>query len=246
MLGLLYLHHLVLWNHCGSVENCCKIYRYSIFRWVSSISWLNDWVPGQKCVSKLTVIGSDKGLAPDRQAIIWTNAGTLLTGTLKTNFNEILIEIHTFSFNKMHLKISSGKCWPVYLGPNVLISCVLFSEMFLCLERLLILHPQSAATWHKLASIYAHIYTNEQKPRKQCPVDGELRTSIITLSPDLPCDMGNLSLESQQAGELYSSLPTEGCVFGTSSLLQATTDCACGQQCISPRDLVATCLIRTR
>ena len=31
------------------------------------------------CVSKLTIIGSDNGLSPDRrQAIIWTNAGILL------------------------------------------------------------------------------------------------------------------------------------------------------------------------
>ena len=29
-------------------------------------------------------------------AIIWTNAGILLIGTLETNFNEILSEIHTF------------------------------------------------------------------------------------------------------------------------------------------------------
>ena len=33
------------------------------------------------CVSKLTIIGSDNGLSPDRrQAIIWTNAGILLIG----------------------------------------------------------------------------------------------------------------------------------------------------------------------
>ena len=32
------------------------------------------------CVSRLTIIGSDNGLSPDRrQAIIWTNAGILLT-----------------------------------------------------------------------------------------------------------------------------------------------------------------------
>ena len=30
------------------------------------------------------------------QAIIWTNAETLLIGSLGTNFSEILIEIHTF------------------------------------------------------------------------------------------------------------------------------------------------------
>ena len=50
------------------------------------------------CVSKLTIIGSDNGLSPDRrQAIIWTNAGlSLLIGPLGTNFSEILIEILTF------------------------------------------------------------------------------------------------------------------------------------------------------
>ena len=31
-----------------------------------------------------------------RHAIIWTNAGLLLTGSLETNFSEILIEIYTF------------------------------------------------------------------------------------------------------------------------------------------------------
>ena len=37
-----------------------------------------------KCVSKLTLIGSDNGLAPGRhQAIIWTNAILLLTGPLE-------------------------------------------------------------------------------------------------------------------------------------------------------------------
>ena len=33
---------------------------------------------GRLCISKLTIIGSDNGLAPNRrQAIIWTNAATL-------------------------------------------------------------------------------------------------------------------------------------------------------------------------
>ena len=73
------------------------------------------------CVGKLTIIGSDNGLSPGRrQAIIWTNAGTLLIGPLGTNFNETLIEIHTFSFKKIHLKISSGKWRPFCLGLNVL------------------------------------------------------------------------------------------------------------------------------
>ena len=77
------------------------------------------WVT-QICISKFTIIGSDNGLWPiRRQAIIWTNAGILLIQTLGTNFSEILIQIHTFSNKKMHLKMSSGIC-PFCLGPNVL------------------------------------------------------------------------------------------------------------------------------
>ena len=73
------------------------------------------------CVGKLTIIGSDNGLAPRRrQAIIWTSAGILLISPLETNFNEILIENHTFSFKKIHLKMSSGKWRPFCLGLNVL------------------------------------------------------------------------------------------------------------------------------
>ena len=35
------------------------------------------------CISNLTIIGSDNGLSPGRrQAIIWTNAGILLTWSL--------------------------------------------------------------------------------------------------------------------------------------------------------------------
>ena len=93
------------------------------------------------CVGKLSIIGSDNGLSPSRrQAIIWTNAGILLIGTLATNFSEISIEIYTFSFKKMHLNMSSGKWRPCCVGLNVLRShrgsylllyyhrCVLWSE----------------------------------------------------------------------------------------------------------------------
>ena len=41
------------------------------------------------CIGNLTIIGSDNGLLPDwRQAIIWTNVGMLLIGTLGTNFSK--------------------------------------------------------------------------------------------------------------------------------------------------------------
>ena len=73
------------------------------------------------CVSRLTITGSDNGLSPGwRQAIIWTNAGILLIGPLGTNFSEILIGIYTFSFKKMHFKMSSGKWRPFCLGLDVL------------------------------------------------------------------------------------------------------------------------------
>ena len=74
------------------------------------------------CVGNLNIIGPDNGLSPGRrQTIIWTNAGILLVGPLGTNFSEILIEIHTFWFNKMRCKLSSEKWRPFCLGLNVLI-----------------------------------------------------------------------------------------------------------------------------
>ena len=71
------------------------------------------------CVSKLSIIGSDNGLSPNRrQAIIWTNDGILLIRPIGTNFNEILIEINIISFKEIHLKMSSGKWRPFCLGLN--------------------------------------------------------------------------------------------------------------------------------
>ena len=81
------------------------------------------------CVGKLTIIGSDYGLSPGRRhAIIWTNARILLIGPLVTNFSEILIEIHTFSFKKMLLKMSSGKWRPLcqWITVPVIFLCLLF------------------------------------------------------------------------------------------------------------------------
>ena len=71
------------------------------------------------CVCKLTTIGSDNGLSPGRgQAIIWTPAGIFLIGPLRTNFSEILIWIQTFSFKKMHLKMSSAE-WRQFVSASM-------------------------------------------------------------------------------------------------------------------------------
>ena len=80
------------------------------------------------CVGKLTIIDSDNGLSPGRrQAIIWTNAGIVLIGPLGTNSSQIVIGIQTFSFKKMHLKVSSAKWRPFCLGFNVLSNAELLS-----------------------------------------------------------------------------------------------------------------------
>ena len=70
-------------------------------------TWLTTWgLVTYIYMNKLTSIGSDIGLLPRQcQAIIWTNGGILLIGPLGTNFSEILIEIYTFQFKKMHLKM---------------------------------------------------------------------------------------------------------------------------------------------
>ena len=45
----------------------------------------------------------------------------LSIGPSGMNFSEVLLEIHSFSFKKIHLKMSSGKWRPLCLGVNVLI-----------------------------------------------------------------------------------------------------------------------------
>ena len=73
------------------------------------------------CITNLTITGSGNGLLPGQcQAITWTNAAILLIRTLGTSFSKIISEIHTFSFTKMHLKMSSGIWWPFCIGLNVL------------------------------------------------------------------------------------------------------------------------------
>ena len=91
------------------------------YKYILSITFTHSGRVTHMCASKLTIIASGNNrLSPDRrQAIIWTNAGILLIGPSGTNFNEILIEIHTFSFKKMHLKMSSGNWRPFCLGFNM-------------------------------------------------------------------------------------------------------------------------------
>ena len=101
---------------------------WRIDRSLSSMRSFNSLRPSDICVRNLTIIGSDNGLLPGRhQAIICTNDGILLIGPLGTNFNEILIKILTFSFQTIHLKMSSGNGDHFCPGLNVLTACTILS-----------------------------------------------------------------------------------------------------------------------
>ena len=69
---------------------------------------------------KEAIIGSDNGLSPvRRQAITWTDDDLLFIRPSGTNISENLIEIHTFPFKKMHLKMSA-EVGPSCLSLNML------------------------------------------------------------------------------------------------------------------------------
>ena len=102
--------------------SCIHIHKYKVrIRILLSVKLAHWGRVTHICVGNLSIIGPDNGLSPRRrQAIIWTNAGILLIGLWGTNFSEILIGIHTFSFKKIRLKMSSAKRRPFCIGLNVL------------------------------------------------------------------------------------------------------------------------------
>ena len=110
--------------YCLYIEEapCFSLAILLLIGWVGT-SFLTHWGRVTHiCISKLTIIGSDNGLTPDRhQAIIRTNVDLLLIGPLETNVNEILMKIRYFQFTKMHLKMSYAKWCPFCLRLNVLI-----------------------------------------------------------------------------------------------------------------------------
>ena len=85
---------------------CCLLCR-------DTLIWLTE---AERRIYAPVKYSSDNGLSPGRhQSIILNNAGILLIGPLETNLSEILIEIDTFSFKNMYLKMSSGR-WSPYLS----------------------------------------------------------------------------------------------------------------------------------
>ena len=146
------LVHCYMYNHdntlCATGPRHVKISPrlspiWSQGQWMWVIRTLTHWgLVTHICVNKVTTIDADNGLSPgQRQTIIWANAEILLIGPLGTNFSEILVKIQTFSFRKMHLKMSSGKWRPFCLGLNVLSYSGNLGEIFLAIYHSKLLRP---------------------------------------------------------------------------------------------------------
>ena len=111
------IQFMISWYIIQVNNNMIKL---QIFEFIHTYALFTHWGRvANICVNKLTIIASDNGLSSGRrQAIIWTNDGILVIWPLGMNFSEILSEIHTFSFKKMHFKTSSAKWRPFCIDLN--------------------------------------------------------------------------------------------------------------------------------
>ena len=110
-------------------------------------------------VSKLIIIGSDKGLLHGQhQAIISNNAGILLIKPLGNNFNEMFINIHILSFNQIHFEMSSGKWHPFCLSINVLTINMLVDLGINLLSHNILPGIFSYTMWSVIMAIYGTIF----------------------------------------------------------------------------------------
>ena len=123
-----YWFHLCCICYQSSSITYCVIFHQDIKRFnsIAVISMYSHYVIVAKWQIYASVnwatFGSDNCLVPGRhQAIVWTNAGVLLSRPSETNFCEILIVIHISTSKKMNLILLFTKCWPFCLSPNVLI-----------------------------------------------------------------------------------------------------------------------------
>ena len=94
-------------------------HRFMWYFWTSYLNvWLTHWCRVTHiCVDKLTIIGSDMACRLDSTKPL--SEPVLEYCQLETNFSEISIGIQTFSFKKVHLKMSTW--WrPFCIGLKVL------------------------------------------------------------------------------------------------------------------------------
>ena len=130
------------------------------------------------CVSKLTIIGSDNGLSPDRrQTIIWTNDGMILSiRNLGTNLSEILSKIHTFSFTKMHLQMSSAaiSSWPQCLKSYVVQLCITLPQRpppyHICIAVLLDHSPHPGQVYMHKTGLFCYSARRRNTQRRMKPM----------------------------------------------------------------------------
>ena len=129
-IGLTLSTYMYLTGHYRLVKKYMKIYFVSnfptrpIFDAMASMDLdvhkrlLTHW--GRVCIYasvNWVIIGSGNGLSPLRhEATTWLNAKIIVNWNPETKFTHILIEIETFPFKKMHLKMSSAKCWQFCLS----------------------------------------------------------------------------------------------------------------------------------
>ena len=107
------------WDTCPYIDK-----QYALYFIIYS---LNHWDRmTHLCVNKLTSIGLDNGLSPGWcQAIVRSNTGMIVP--VGTDVSELSIEVHTLSFKKMHLNMTSGKWRSLCLIINVLNSAFFFN-----------------------------------------------------------------------------------------------------------------------
>ena len=165
---IIWLHMQMWWNHLPhTVKKMHACIAYPLTHWGRMT---------HICVSKLTIIGLDNGLLPDRhQAIIWTIAEILLIGPLGTNLSEILIEIRTFSFKIMYLEMSSGKWRPSGLGLNELNQWCIIRGMHSVPKLPFLISPKfsTVATHHDDFDFSLFVLMYEKYPRCICfPLQG--------------------------------------------------------------------------
>ena len=99
------------------------------------------------CVSNVTIIDSDNGLAPGRgQAIIWTDARILLIRTWGTNFSEILRSQNSYIFIQENL-LENVVCKMAYIssGPHCIrLDCICLTTTRVLRDTLAVL---SVSMW---------------------------------------------------------------------------------------------------
>ena len=170
----------IFWQH---IHHIVWDYIMHIFDVSVTLNWWG-WVPHVGlCVSKLTIIGSDNGLSPGS----WTNAGILSIESLGTNFSEILIEIYTFSFKKMHLKMSSARWRPITICRPQYVNLLTPGDAYTILVQVCTWHcchfVSALMCWLLVRNVSLHIHTELGPQRLILFASAVVSALIIAIRP---------------------------------------------------------------